>query len=286
MGIIDDHYNRGGYKNELLFCQVYGENWQIINDRPFNDKEINYIRSNCVMDNKPKKVARLRIKPGGYIYIPLISEVEDLPVGSTIDLKSVKLVRLGRWGTGLNRSDHEVIIRMSIQKYHKEEDIGSKIYIDGEKWEIIGKRALNNMELEYVSYACIVYNKPTKHVLFFTKEGNQHTIPLSEDGEDYPIGSSIDLKNAHVVTCFREGDGSVIRIRVYHSNHNECTDANKKSIKDKEKVLQNDNKKCTIDSKKNLRTKLYDNMFFIGVLLWGIFVWIIIISSFLSRCTN
>lgn len=215
---VFDLYN-SGYKNILLSFQVSGENWLRINTRPFNEAELDSIRSNCVMDNSPQKVICLHIKSGGYIYIPTFNEQKELIRGENIDIKTVELVRLCYRNFGFDSKDDE-IIGIYIPINNKALILGSKIHLNGKAWEVVGKRQFNKYEIDFVQAACISNNKPDKYVLFFMKDGRQFKIPLSRAGVDCPIGSSIDLKKANLVTYNRKGDGNVLMVEVNDSNHN------------------------------------------------------------------
>ena len=215
---VFDLYN-SGYKNILLSFQVSGEHWQLINTRPFNDAEIDSVRSNCVMDNNPQKVACLHIKTGGYIFISICNDQEELIRGENIDIKTVELVRLCHRNFGFDSKDDE-IIGIYIPINNKALILGSKIHLNGKAWEVVGKRQFNKYEIDFVQAACISNNKPDKYVLFFLKDGRQFKIPLSRFGVDCPTGSSIDLKKANLVTYYREGDGNVLWVEVNNSNHN------------------------------------------------------------------
>lgn len=250
---IFDLYN-SGYKNILLSFQVYGENLQLINARPFNDAEIDSTQSNCVMDNNPPKVACLHTKAGGYIYIQILNKQEELIRGNKIDLKNVILVRLCHRNIGLDSKDDERI-GIYIPINNKDIEIGSKIKLDDNAWEVVGKRPFNKDEIDYVQSAYVSTYKPDKYVLFFLKNGGQTKIPLSPFGVDCPIGSSIDLKKANLVTFYREGDGNVLRVEVNsktneNTNKTEDNRIKKRAAKEHEEDEKTKNKNSVWNYKK------------------------------------
>lgn len=274
---IFDLYN-SGYKNILLSFQVYGENLKLINTRPFNDAEIDSVRSNCVMDNNPQKVVRLHIKIGGYIYFTAFNEQDELVRGDKIDLKSVELVKLRHSNIGFDSKDDETI-GIYIPINNKEIQIGAKIRRYGKDWEVYKKRPFNNFELDFVQSALVTTDKPDKYVLFFMKDGKQHKIPLSRQGVDCPIGSSIDLQNASLVTFYREGYGNELFVEVNSKKiekNDENEDKSKIATKEKKEVEEGNNKRTVRNYKKLINILGKVVWFILGILFWGFVIYSIL----------
>lgn len=87
-------------ENVFGSLQVYGENWQKVNERSFNDQEIAAVRSNSVVNSQYGKSVCFFLKGGGQSYIPLSKQGADVALGASIDMKAAKLVTLYRQGDG------------------------------------------------------------------------------------------------------------------------------------------------------------------------------------------
>lgn len=87
--------------------QVYGENWQKLGERNFNENEISAVRSNSVVNSQYGKSVCFFMRGGGQTYIPLSKMGNDAALGSSIDMHTAKLVTLHREGDG-------TIIRVEI----------------------------------------------------------------------------------------------------------------------------------------------------------------------------
>ena len=268
---IFDYYN-SGYKNILLFFKVYGQ-LQLIDSHPFNDAEIDSIRSNCVMDNNAPKVACLRTKGGGYIYIQTLNKQEELIRGNKIDLKNVILVRLCHINIGFDSKFKERLC-IYIPINNKDIGIGSKIQLDGNAWEVVGKRPFNKDEIDYVQSAYVSTYEPDKYVLFFMKNGGQTKIPLSPFGVDFPIGSSVDLAKANLVTYYREGDGKYLRVEVKSKTYENTNKTEDNRIKKRAAKEQEEDEKT-----KNTKT-VWNYKIIINLL--GEIIWVILVVLFLS----
>lgn len=79
---------------------VYGESWMKVNERSFNEAEINAVRSNSVVNSQYGKSVCFFMKGGGQTYIPLSKQGKDAELGSSIDMTAAKLVTLHRDGDG------------------------------------------------------------------------------------------------------------------------------------------------------------------------------------------
>ena len=83
--------------------QKYGEHWQVIESRNFNADEISSVRSNSVVKDtnfRPVKKVCFFMKGGGQYYLPLSLHGDDVPLGSSIDMKTARLLKLYREGVG------------------------------------------------------------------------------------------------------------------------------------------------------------------------------------------
>ena len=239
----------------------------LINERPFSDADIDSIRSNCVMDNNPKKVACLHINTGGYIYIPLLNEQEELIGGNNINLENVILIRLCHRNIEFDSRDDERI-GLYIPINNKDIEIGSKIQSDGKTWEVARKRSFNKYELDYVESAYVGTFEPHRYVLFFWKDGRQTKIPLSRFGVACPVGSSIDLLKASLVTYHLEGYGNFLRVEVNeNTNKTEDNQIKKRAAKEQEEDEKTNNKN-TAWSCKEIITLLVRGVIFILCVLF------------------
>lgn len=79
---------------------TYGEKWNKIAERNFNENEINAVKSATVVPSDYGMSVCFAMKAGGSTYIP-VSKVGYQPAeGETVDLQKVKLVTLERSGDG------------------------------------------------------------------------------------------------------------------------------------------------------------------------------------------
>ena len=84
----------------------------------------------------------------------------------------------------------------------------------GESWKVVESRKFNDDEIQAVRSNTVVNSKYGKSVCFFMKRGGQTYIPMSNQGDDAALGSSIDMSNAKLVTLHREGDGNILRVEI------------------------------------------------------------------------
>ena len=84
----------------------------------------------------------------------------------------------------------------------------------GENWQKVAERNFNADEIKAVRSNSVVESQYGKSVCFFLAGGGQSYIPLSKQGNDAPLGSSIDMTAAKLVTLHREGDGDIVRVEL------------------------------------------------------------------------
>ena len=89
---------------------------------------------------------------------------------------------------------------------------GGSLQVYGENWQKVNERAFNADEIAAVRSNSVVNSQYGKSVCFFLKGGGQSYIPVSKQGADPALGSSIDLTTAKLVTLHREGDGDILRV--------------------------------------------------------------------------
>ena len=77
-----------------------GQTWKLVNERSFKSTEIAAVRSNTVAEGKYGKTIVIFMKDGGQTYIPLSENSANIPLGSSIDLKTAKLCDYFREGDG------------------------------------------------------------------------------------------------------------------------------------------------------------------------------------------
>lgn len=91
---------------------------------------------------------------------------------------------------------------------------GGSLQVYGENWQKVNERAFNADEIAAVRSNSVVNSQYGKSVCFFLKGGGQSYIPVSKQGADPALGSSIDLSTAKLVTLHREGDGDILRVEL------------------------------------------------------------------------
>lgn len=91
---------------------------------------------------------------------------------------------------------------------------GGSLQVYGENWQKVNERAFNAEEIAAVRSNSVVNSQYGKSVCFFLKGGGQSYIPVSKQGADPALGSSIDLTTAKLVTLHREGDGDILRVEL------------------------------------------------------------------------
>jgi len=91
---------------------------------------------------------------------------------------------------------------------------GGSLQVYGENWQKVNERAFNADEIAAVRSNSVVNSQYGKSVCFFLKGGGQSYIPVSKQGADPALGSSIDLTTAKLVTLHREGDGDILRVEL------------------------------------------------------------------------
>lgn len=77
---------------------VYGEKWNEVSRRKFNEKEVSSVRSATVVDSKYGKSVCFFMASGGMQFIPLSNKNENTPIGTDVDVKSAEIVELSRSG--------------------------------------------------------------------------------------------------------------------------------------------------------------------------------------------
>lgn len=94
------------------------------------------------------------------------------------------------------------------------ENIFGSLTTYGENWQVVNERAFNENEIASVRSTSVVNSKYGKSVCFFMKNGGQTFIPISKQGNDPELGSSISMEKAMLVTLHREGDGNILRVEL------------------------------------------------------------------------
>lgn len=77
--------------------QVYAEKWQVKNSRNFTEDEQKAVESATVVNSDYGLSVCFMLVRGGRTYIPL-SNNSSLGVGASVDLKTAKLLTLGKTG--------------------------------------------------------------------------------------------------------------------------------------------------------------------------------------------
>lgn len=83
--------------NIFSALRVYAGKWNVKETRDFTQEEINEIDTASVVDSQYGMSVCFFMKSGGQTYIPLSND-SNKSVGDTIDLKTAKLLTLGRQG--------------------------------------------------------------------------------------------------------------------------------------------------------------------------------------------
>lgn len=83
--------------NIFSALRVYAGKWNVKESRNFTQEEINEIDTTSVVDSQYGMSVCFFMKSGGQTYIPLSND-SSKSVGDTIDLKTAKLLTLGRQG--------------------------------------------------------------------------------------------------------------------------------------------------------------------------------------------
>ena len=91
---------------------------------------------------------------------------------------------------------------------------GGSLQVYGENWQKVNERAFNQDEINAVRSNSVVNSQYGKSVCFFLKGGGQSYIPVSKQGADPALGSSINMTTAKLVTLHREGDGDILRVEL------------------------------------------------------------------------
>lgn len=94
------------------------------------------------------------------------------------------------------------------------ENVFGGLQVYGESWQKVSERAFNADEIAAVRSNSVVNSQYGKSVCFFMKGGGQTYIPLSKQGADVALGSSIDMAAAKLVTLYRQGDGNILRVEL------------------------------------------------------------------------
>lgn len=83
--------------NIFSALRVYAGKWNVKDSRDFTQEEINAIDTATVVDSQYGMSVCFFMSGGGQTYIPLSND-SNKSVGDTIDLKTAKLLTLGRQG--------------------------------------------------------------------------------------------------------------------------------------------------------------------------------------------
>ena len=77
--------------------RIYAGKWEVKNERPFNQEEINAIVQAVVVASQYGNSVQFTMKDGGLTFIPL-DQNSALGTGELVDLTKAKLVTLSRSG--------------------------------------------------------------------------------------------------------------------------------------------------------------------------------------------
>ena len=77
--------------------RIYAGRWEVTNERPFNQEEINAIVQAVVIASQYGNSVQFTMKDGGLTFIPL-DQNSALGTGELVDLTKAKLVTLSRPG--------------------------------------------------------------------------------------------------------------------------------------------------------------------------------------------
>ena len=77
--------------------RIYAGKWEVKNERPFNQEEINAIVQAVVVASQYGNSVQFTMKSGGMTFIPL-DQNSALGTGELVDLTKAKLVTLGKSG--------------------------------------------------------------------------------------------------------------------------------------------------------------------------------------------
>lgn len=94
------------------------------------------------------------------------------------------------------------------------ENVFGTLQVYGESWQKVNERNFNSNEIDAVRSNSVVNSQYGKSVCFFLKGGGQTFIPVSKQGNDPELGSSIDMSAAKLVTLHRDGDGDIMRVEL------------------------------------------------------------------------
>lgn len=94
------------------------------------------------------------------------------------------------------------------------ENVFGSLQTYGEKWNVVASRPFNETEIAAVRSNSVVSSQYGKSVCFFMKGGGSTFIPMSTQGEQVELGSSIDMSKAKLVTLERPGDGKIVRVEL------------------------------------------------------------------------
>lgn len=83
--------------NIFSALKVYAGKWNVKESRDFTQEEMDAIDTASVVDSQYGMSVCFLMKSGGQTYIPLSND-SSKSVGDTIDLKTAKLLTLGRQG--------------------------------------------------------------------------------------------------------------------------------------------------------------------------------------------
>ena len=77
--------------------RIYAGKWEVKNERPFNQEEINAIVQAVVIASQYGNSVQFTMKDGGLTFIPL-DQNSQLGTGELVDLSKAKLVTLSKSG--------------------------------------------------------------------------------------------------------------------------------------------------------------------------------------------
>lgn len=88
--------------NENVFAglQTYGESWNKVAERPFNESEIKAVRQATITSGEYGLSVCFLMQAGGQKYIPVSKMGHQPNDGEVVDLATAKLVTLERSGSG------------------------------------------------------------------------------------------------------------------------------------------------------------------------------------------
>lgn len=82
------------------------------------------------------------------------------------------------------------------------------------KWNVVSNKPVSKDDIEAVESNEVVASQYGKSVCLHMKNGGMKFLPLSTEGKDVRVGSSVNLEECNIVQLHRDGDEDIYRIEV------------------------------------------------------------------------